>query len=56
MTRIDIFTDDADEIGKISDAFGTTDAFVVEALLDYVRHESTLLNYTVFEILEDYLG
>lgn len=56
MTRIDIFTDDADEIEKISDTFDTTDAFVVEALLDYVRHESTLLNCTVCEILEDYLG
>lgn len=56
MTRIDVFTDDADELEKISEAFNTTDAFVVEALLDYVRHESTLLNCTVCEILEDYLG
>lgn len=56
MTRVDVFTDDADELKKISEEFNTTNAFVVEALLDYVRHESTLLNCTVCEILEDYLG
>ena len=55
MIKISVYDLEAEQIGKLADAFDATNAEVVSALLDMLENEAYLLGKDTSEILEEYM-
>lgn len=56
MTKIEVFNEEARRISELAEMFGTTEAFVIEALFDYIDGEANLLDKATADIIEDYIS
>ena len=56
MTKIEVFNEEAKRISELAEMFETSEAFVIEALFDYIDGEANLLDKATADIIGDYIS
>lgn len=56
MTKIEVFDTEARRISELAQMFETSEAFVMEALFDYIDGEANLLDKATADIIGDYIS
>ena len=56
MTKIEVFDTEAKRISELAEMFETNEAFVMEAIFDYIDREANLLDKASVDIIGDYIS
>ncbi len=56
MTKIEVFDTEAKRISELAEMFETNEAFVMEAIFDYIDSEANLLDKASVDIIGDYIS